>query len=125
MSLRIDPSRAVAAYFARIEGGNATAEEYQIFPRMLERFESLPVEPGPEPFAGISKAGKKGVFPQEGLVNAAEVMAFLGKKGLKRPTESLMKIVRDGKFPRPVDMSAKPLLWRAQDVHRWLKGEWK
>lgn len=127
----IDPVAAVVAYFGRIERGEASGEEYSILPLMLERYEVQgvgacdsvePLAEVSEKFDGMSVAGKRGFFPEEGLVNAYEVALFIGKSGLKKPCISLMNMVREGRFPPPFDMGSKPYQWLAEDVRTWLKN---
>ena len=117
----IDPIPAIQAYYDRIKEGTATPEEFRIFPEMLDRFEtSAPIAPTVgephEQFDGMSDAGKRGEFPMEGLVNAFEVAAFIGKSGLKKPAEAVMKMARAGLLPMPYDMGSKPYQWLAQEV---------
>ena len=119
-TMAIDPTPAVRAYFSRIQEGAASEEEYRIFPEMLDRYTTDTPAAGEieheSMFDGMSDAGKRGDFPIEGLVNAYEVCRFIGKAGLKKPGQALMKMVREGRFPPPIDMKSKPFLWLAEVV---------
>ena len=122
----IDPTPAVRAYFSRIQDGAASDEEYRIFPEMLDRYapnEAIEEGEGHQTvFEGMSDAGKRGEFPLEGLVNAYEVCQFIGKAGVKNPGSALMKMVKDGRFPPPIDMKSKPFLWLAETVREWVSS---
>lgn len=113
---------AVKAYFGRIESGEATAAEFEILPAMLARYDApdhSQDEAEPAQAAPMETGARE--FPKSGLVTADEVCGFLGRYGLKNPTESLMRQARAGVFPVPFH-SAKPYKWRAEDIWSYVDG---
>lgn len=113
-------SEAVKAYFTRVKNGEASDTEIAILPTMLDKFASIKTDehPVPEYLVGMSEEGRKGGFPQEGLVNADEVCRVLGKAGVKKKTESLMYLVRNGRLPAPRETA--PYRWDAKDIRDFI-----
>lgn len=127
MPKKINVKEAVAAYFDRVASGSASDAEIAILPEMLERYDIAQADTAPqvspeqaEMFAGMSDEGKRGDFPMEGLVNAYEVCQFIGKKGIKNHSQSLIALAKSGRFPMPHE--SYPYRWLAQDVRQWIGG---
>lgn len=123
----MDTRKVIKAYFARIESGTATAAEYEILPQMLDRYEAANAKLTDADIAmldGMSEAGRHGKFPAEGLISAAEAAEYVGKVGLKKPAETLRKLARDGRFPKPVRVGGVDM-WDIAELRAWresLKG---
>lgn len=114
---------AIKKYYKRIEDGTATAAEIEILPAMLDRCGGFLAESEIDPkqierFDSMSEAGKRGDFPDEGLVSAEEVCNFLGKGGIKKKTDSLLKLGRQGKLPMPVP-GFHPHKWDSREIRTW------
>lgn len=112
---------AISAYFRRVADGSASDAETAILPTMLEKFGELNAERLCA-IADLSEAGRKGDFPSTGLVTGEEVAAFIGRKGLRHPAASLMRMAREGKFIMPANVGARPFRWEASQVRDWLAG---
>lgn len=117
-------SGALTAYFTRIESGTASAAEYEILPQMLDRYETTNpklTDADIERFDGMSEAGRRGKFPAEGLISAAEAAEYVGKGGLKKPAEALAKLAREGRFPKAVRVGNTDM-YDIAELREWLGG---
>lgn len=57
-----------------------------------------------------------GHLPQTGFLRQSQLIPVL----VPVSNATLWRMVKDGRFPKPVKLSAKVTAWRAEDVRAWI-----
>ncbi|MEL3925776.1 helix-turn-helix transcriptional regulator [Aeromonas enteropelogenes] len=65
-------------------------------------------------------------LPKDGFVREAQLVSNSDNVGpLPFSSSTLWRMVAEGKFPRPVKLSARITAWRCEDVHKWIQAQGK
>ena len=63
-------------------------------------------------------------LPKEGFVREAQLVTTGDKVGpLPFSKSTLWRMVRNGKFPKPIKLGARVTAWRCEEVHEWIKAQ--
>lgn len=65
---------------------------------------------------------------QSGFLRQSQILPNrkTGSQGLVPISPAtLWRMVADGRFPKPVKLSARVTAWRAEEVHAWLQAQGK
>jgi predicted DNA-binding transcriptional regulator AlpA len=65
-------------------------------------------------------------IPETGFIREAQLVTTpsKGKVGpMPFGKSTLWRMVRNGKFPKPIKLGARVTAWRCEEVHEWIKAQ--
>ncbi|MEL5856948.1 helix-turn-helix transcriptional regulator [Aeromonas veronii] len=65
-------------------------------------------------------------IPETGFIREAQLVTTPSKSKvgpMPFSKSTLWRMVRDGKFPKPIKLGARVTAWRCEEVHEWIKAQ--